>query len=108
MALLAQKPFRINRIPKRLKLCSTASHFVPLRTYPTPKPLPVKRNLKNFVVNLRQSELPQGMVDFEPDRPNKKRLLRRFAGLGVRVKGSDQRERNEGIALASRDQGVDV
>jgi hypothetical protein len=66
--------------PQERELFSTPSHFLPLRTYPTPKALPVKRNLKNFVANLRRLGPPQGVVDFKSGQLNKKRLPGRFAG----------------------------
>jgi hypothetical protein len=64
--------------PTGANLRTTASHFIPLWTYPTPKLLRVKRNLGVFAARVIRNDPIQFLVGDEFSSPNNLGLLGRF------------------------------
>ncbi len=84
-AFWAMKPFRTDS-SHRATACTTWFHFRPLWTYPTPKPLRVKRKLKIFAAVVPRLGSPQFLVVTEWYRPKELGLLRGFRSGGLRTK----------------------
>src|ERR1035438_1661045 len=78
--------------PTRANLYTTTSHFVPLWTYPTPKPLHVKRNLGFFATRPIRNDPIQSLVGDEVSRPNNLGLLGRFGCGDFRTKQVSRQE----------------
>ncbi len=62
---------RILKLSEVEGFVTTASHFVPLTTYRTPKPLPVKRKLGIFGFRLPSWATPQFVGPFWSKQHNK-------------------------------------